>query len=208
MQFKNISFRKNACHGAMFDSNKNSALLCLSFQQIWLCPGDMLKAPHPRLLRFLFKVAAGLENGRYRRLETTPAPPIPLRRFSPLSRVPLCHSIVTGAYERERERKSDPAWIPRDRAKEGKRACGVSKRKEMVEDALIQDGWVLCVYQRGCRRPRKYPDVTGPRVSHISPSRKYFTRNLLFRFLKVVSLLFYIISGRHAIININISFVL
>lgn len=41
--------------------------------------GD-LKARHQRLRRFLFKVAAGLESGRYRRLETTPAPPVPLPR--------------------------------------------------------------------------------------------------------------------------------
>lgn len=64
--------------------------------------GD-LKARHQRLRRFLFKVAAGLESGRYRRLETTPAPPIPLRHSS-LSRVLLFHSIVTGAHE--------SLWIP------------------------------------------------------------------------------------------------
>lgn len=56
----------------------------------------LLKAPHPGLRRFPFKVA-GLESGRYRRLETTPAPPIP-SRLAALPH-PLFCSIVTGAHE-------------------------------------------------------------------------------------------------------------
>lgn len=126
--------------------------------------GDLLKTPYPRLRRFPFKVAAGLESGRYRRLETTPALPIPPPRRSPLSRAPVPQHCNW--------RTREPGY--RGVAKKGKRA-GSRSRRGPVEDALIQDGWVLCVYQRGCRRPRKYPDVMGPRVSHVYPSRKYFT---------------------------------
>lgn len=93
MQFRNICSERMRVICTTFDGKKwckNSSRLCLSDK--YDSVGGDLKARHQRLRRFLFKVAAELESGRYRRLETTPAPPTPLRHSSlslSLSRVPV-----------------------------------------------------------------------------------------------------------------------
>lgn len=88
MQFKNICSKRMRVICATFDSKKwYKKVPVFAFLTNMTLSGD-LKARHQRLRRFLFKVAAGLESGRYRRLETTPAPPIPPCRLC-LSRVPV-----------------------------------------------------------------------------------------------------------------------
>jgi len=72
--------------------------------------------------------------------------------------------------------------MERQESTERKGRCG-------GRDALIQGGWTLSVYRRGCRRPRKYPDAMAPRL--LRHLRKYFARNFLLFFFFVHLLFFF-----------------